>query len=284
MTISDPLQKLTKPRAPQGKEATLNKKAPNSEIEAPEKLQTRSSKGFPFIMAVIASVLLVLSLKLPLWHIRLESPQYKDEEALKIAVYPNAMKGDLRELKVLNQYIGVHVPPTLPQFTWLPWAIATAAGLGFVVVFLNRKIRSKALIGVVASLVIALAIAAIQARFQMHDIGHKRDHKTILAGMHDFTPPFLGTTRIAQFTVSSRFGSGAWLIGGTLGLQLGAAWLSRKTVAADGTRIAIDSPQKGLARSEACAPIAGARISESQKAAATINPPPHVGGCKTVTT
>ena len=51
----------------------------------------------------------------------------------------------------------------------------------------------------------------------------------MLVGVKDFTPPFLGTSKIAQFTVSSRFGLGAWLIGGALALQLGAAWLSRRS-------------------------------------------------------
>jgi hypothetical protein len=184
-------------------------------------------------MAGMAAMLLLLSLKLPLWHMRLEAPQYRDQEALKIAVHPNTMKGDLRELKVLNQYIGVHVPPTLPQFTWLPWAITTAAALGVGAAFARKTVRSRTLVGAAAGLAIALAVAAVQARFQMHDIGHKRDQRTVLAGMHDFTPPFLGTTKIAQFTVSSRFGSGAWLIGSALGLQLAASWLSRKTGVAD---------------------------------------------------
>ena len=184
-------------------------------------------------MVAIAAALLFASLKLPLWHMRLEAPQYRDEEALKIAVHPNTMKGDLRELKVLNQYIGVHVPQTLPQFTWLPWAIAAAAVLGIGASCVPGTVRAKALTLVAASLALALAFAAVQACFQMHDIGHKRDQKTILAGMHDFTPPFLGTTKIAQFTVSSRFGTGAWLIGSALALQFASAWLSRKPVAAD---------------------------------------------------
>jgi hypothetical protein len=47
--------------------------------------------------------------------------------------------------------------------------------------------------GVSCALAAALALAAAQAKSQMHDIGHKRDQKTILAGMKDFTPPFLGT-------------------------------------------------------------------------------------------
>jgi len=179
------------------------------------------------LAGLCAAALLLVSLKLPLWQMRLEAPQYRDEEALKVAVHPNSYRGDLRELTVLNQYIGVHVPPTLPQFKWLPMVLIAGAALGAAASFLRGTARPRALTLVSCVLATALAVAAVQAMSQMHDIGHKRDQKTILVGMKDFTPPFLGTTKIAQFTVSSRFSLGAWLIGGALALQLGAAWLSR---------------------------------------------------------
>lgn len=213
-------------------------------------------------LAVIAAAMLLASLRLPLWHMHLEAPQYRDEETLKIAVHPNTMKGDLRELKVLNQYIGVHVPATLPQFKWLPWAISGAAMLGIVSSLARQRVRAKALTLVASSLALALLFAAVQARNQMRDIGHKRDQKTVLAGMHDFTPPFLGTTKIAQFTVSSRFGLGAWLIGGALVLQLSSAGLSRLGATTD----------------------ARGRREASSGVVEPSGPAPYVGGYKGVTT
>jgi len=179
--------------------------------------------------------MLLVSLKLPLWQMRLEAPQYRDREALQVAVHPNSLRGDLRELSVLDQYIGVHVPPTLPQFKWLPGLLIAGAVFGFAAGLLRVPVRRRALLLVSCALAAALALAAVQAMFQMHDIGHKRDQKTVLAGVKDFTPPFLGTNKIAQFTVSSRLGLGAWLVGGALTLQLGAAWLSRQRQARTGS-------------------------------------------------
>jgi hypothetical protein len=178
------------------------------------------------VFASISAVLLLVSLKLPLWQMRLEAPQYRGKEALHIAVHPNALRGDLRELSVLNQYIGVHVPPTLPQFKWLPAALIAGAVLAICASLAPIRIRRLALIVSSLALIAALASAAVQARSQIYNIGHNRDQHTPLVGVQDFTPPFLGTTKIAQFEVSSRFGLGAWLIGGALALQLGAAWLS----------------------------------------------------------
>jgi hypothetical protein len=179
-------------------------------------------------MVLIAAALFIVSLKFPLWHMRLEAPQYRGQEALRIAVHSDTMHGDLKELATLNQYIGVHVPPTLPQFKWLPSAILSAAILGLVTCGLSRSIRSNAMVAVPAALAIALGIGVVQANWQMRDIGHHRDHRTVLVGVQDFTPPFLGTTKIAQFEVSSALGWGAWLIGAAMTLQVTAAFLSRQ--------------------------------------------------------
>jgi copper chaperone NosL len=188
----------------------------------------------PVTLAALASILLLVALKLPLWEMRLEAPQYRDQEALHVAVHPNALHGDIRELSVLDKYIGVHIPSTLPQFRWLPALLIAGAVLGFAASLLRIPARRHALVFVSGALAAALALAAVQAMFQIHDIGHRRDQKTILVGVKDFTPPFIGTNKIAQFTVSSRLGLGAWLIGGALALQLGAAWLSRKRQAKPG--------------------------------------------------
>jgi copper chaperone NosL len=184
------------------------------------------SRVLPLVLAAVASVLLLVSLRLPLWQMRLEAPQYRDQEALRIAVHPNALRGDVREISVLDQYIGVHVPKALPQFKWLPTTLRVGAVAGLLAGVLAGRLRRRALKLVSCALAAALALAAFQAIGQIRDIGHKRDQRTVLVGVKDFTPPFLGTRKIAQFTVSSRFGLGAWLIGGALLLQLGAAQLS----------------------------------------------------------
>ena len=197
---------------------------------APAAAESRRRRALLVGLTLLSSLLLLASVKLPLWHLRMEAPQYHGDEALRVAVYPSAMRGDLKELSVLDRYIGVHIPTTLPQFNWLPAALIVGAALGLGAGLLRGALRTRALTAVCVALAAALVVAAVQAQFQMHDIGHKRAAKTALVGVKDFTPPFLGTTKIAQFTVSSRFGLGAWLIGGALALQLGAAWLGRPRV------------------------------------------------------
>jgi hypothetical protein len=199
-----------------------------AEKHEPRAADRRHGRWITGALTAFAAALLIVSLKLPLWHMHLEAPQYRDEEALHVVVYPNAFRGDLEELAVLNQYIGVHLPETLPQFRWMPGAFIATALLAIAAAFLKQSIRSRALVIIPSALSIALVIASIQATQQMRDIGHNRDQKTVMAGVKNFTPPFLGTKKIAQFTVSSQLSLGSWLIGVALALQFTAAWFSRK--------------------------------------------------------
>ena len=179
-------------------------------------------------LLALAASLLFGSLALPLWKMRMEAPQYRDEEALEIIVYPGEMKGDLSELKTLNQYIGVHTPDTLPQLDWLPRAIAGGAIVGLFAAFFARCTHGLALFLAPVLLSGAIGFAALQAKGQMYDLGHNRDEKIIMRGVKDFTPPFLGHARVAQFDISSWLATGSYLVGSAIALQFAAAWLGRK--------------------------------------------------------
>jgi copper chaperone NosL len=179
-------------------------------------------------LALVAAVLLALSLKLPLWQMKMEAPQYKDEEALNVVVFPGALRGDIREITVLNQYIGVHIPEQLPQLEWLPQALLAAGALGLLASVLPMAARKWSLVVAPTALALALMFAAIQAQKQMHDIGHNRDRKTKLARVKDFTPPLFGKVKIFQFEMESTFGTGAYLIGAAIFLQFTGAWINRR--------------------------------------------------------
>ncbi|HTL16832.1 MAG TPA: hypothetical protein VL793_06320, partial [Patescibacteria group bacterium] len=71
------------PRCCRGKTTAGQAFAP--ELRAAKTLRAAMS----YVLTIAASVLLLLSLKLPLWRMHLEAPQYRDEEALNIAVHPD---------------------------------------------------------------------------------------------------------------------------------------------------------------------------------------------------
>ena len=181
------------------------------------------------LFSVTAALLLFWSLKLPLWQMHMEAPQYQDEDALDVTVYPDALRGDMDELKVLNSYIGVHVPETLPQTRWLPGVLIAGGVASLLAAFLPGRYRPKSLFLVPTLVALALAVAAIQAQMQMREIGTNRDKKTTLVGVKDFTTPLIGRAKVAQFTITSYLSWGTLTITAALGLLWTGAWLSRKT-------------------------------------------------------
>lgn len=187
----------------------------------------KRAKLIAILLCGVSAALLFASLKMPVWQMRLEAPQYKDEEALKVKVYPSALKGDLNELTVLNSYIGVHIPRELPQTHWLPAVLIAGAIAGIFGAFLRPTLRKRTLFIIPTIISLALIFAAAQAQWQMYEIGNKRDEKAKLIGVKDFTTPLIGRAKIAQFTVTSFLGWGAAMIGAALALQWTGAWLSR---------------------------------------------------------
>jgi hypothetical protein len=183
---------------------------------------------FAIASALVAGGLLVASLRLPLWHMRMEAPQYKDQEALKVFVLPGSLHGDLNEIKVLNKYIGVTVPTTLPQTHWLPLTLTIIAGLGLIVAILPSRTRRWTAFAAAIALCAAMLTAAGQAQFQMYRIGHDRDSHAALKGIPDFTPPLLGNRKLAQFELESRLGFGSFAIIGAVALYAAMGFVSQE--------------------------------------------------------
>lgn len=187
---------------------------------------------FAIAAALAAGGLLLGSLRLPLWHMRMEAPQYQGSEALKVVVLPGALRGDMNEIKTLNKYIGVTIPDTLPQTRWLPAALCGVALLGLIVAFLPLRSRRPAAFGVAGLLAGTMLLAAGQAQLQMYRIGHDRNRHAALVGVPDFTPPLLGNHKLAQFELESRLGYGSFAIAGAVAFYAAMGFAARERKAA----------------------------------------------------
>lgn len=159
---------------------------------------------------------------------RMEAPQYQGREALKVVVLPGALRGDIHEIKTLNQYIGVSVPDTLPQSRWLPEMLCLMAALGVAAALLPLRLRRFASFGVGVLLAGTMLLAAGQAQLQMYRIGHDRNRHAALVGVPDFTPPLLGNHKLAQFELESRLGYGSFAIAGAVALYGAIGFAARE--------------------------------------------------------
>jgi len=169
-----------------------------------------------------AALLLAVTLVAPLWSTAMEAPQYHDEETLVVTVYAGRVAGDIQEINTLNQYVGVHLPLDTPELHATPWVLGALVALAILVFFLPQQLR-RAAAGMLLVLMLATAVGgAVVLRQRLYEMGHERD-TPIFEGVPDFTPPILGSAKIANFTVSTRLGVGAWsfiVAGGALGWGL----------------------------------------------------------------
>lgn len=160
------------------------------------------------ILGAVA-VLLTLALLSPLWTTRMEAPQYRGEEALRVQVYAGRISGDVEEIETLNQYVGVRLPLDTPELEASPWVIGVLLLLALAGV-LSRPRARRAVAGVLlVSMCLAVAAAGASLQYRLYRMGHVRGD-SILEGVPDFTPPLLGTAKIANFTVHMSLGLGGW--------------------------------------------------------------------------
>ncbi len=166
-------------------------------------------------LVVVAAVAALVALWLPVWTLSFQSNQYPD--ALELSIYPDHLQGqtslardDLKEVNVLNHYIGMHelTAHDFPEFVWLPFA------LGF---FVLMALRAAAL-GSLRDLVDLFVLYLYFAGFSMWSFGHRLfvyGHELSADApikVDPFMPPMFGRVKIANFWVESYPGLGAILL------------------------------------------------------------------------
>lgn len=160
------------------------------------------------VLIVVAAIALLPSIILPVWKITLHAPQYP--QGLEAVIYPNTVGGDLREVNLLNHYIGMQEiqPDEFPEFKFIPFFILRFLGFA-----------------VLAALVARIPVAAIgYLDFVFFGVAMLYDFQSWLTRygtnlapgapirIDPFVPKFLGTTQVGQFSVSSLPAAGGILM------------------------------------------------------------------------
>lgn len=154
---------------------------------------------------------LVLALALPLWHIRLEAPQYP--AGLSVDIYAHTLTSghdnkDLHEINILNHYVGMKKieRSAFADLDWLPF------GFGALGILLLRV----AAIGDVRALLDLSVIVGYFASFsagrfvyKLWVYGHELSPDAPVK-VTPFMPPFLGSKQIGNFTSIAEPGGGTY--------------------------------------------------------------------------
>ena len=166
------------------------------------------------LAAVLASVLMLASLAFPLWQMRMVAPQYP--EGLLLQVYADKVVGgasesndDLAEINTLNHYIGMAEldGANFPELKILPIGIGLAALLAL----LAAAAGSWALVAALTVLGSVGLGGLASALARLYQYGHHLDPSAPVK-VAPFTPVFLGTNHLANFTTTGSLGTGAFLL------------------------------------------------------------------------
>jgi nitrous oxidase accessory protein len=143
-------------------------------------------------VAFSAASLVVAAAWLPLWSLEMEAPQYP--KGLHLYAYGTGMSGDLRELNILNHYIGMP-PIEAPAFetSMFPLGIAVLIALCLLSP-LNQWVR---LLAVGATAATPLAVLA-DLQWRLYAFGHSLN-PTAPIRLKPFTPLVIGETKMGNF-------------------------------------------------------------------------------------
>jgi hypothetical protein len=179
------------------------------------------------VLLTAAAALLVAALWLPLWSTHMEAPQYHGDEALVVSVYAGRVGGDLKEIGTLNQYIGVRLPLDVPELAASRWGLWCLVALAAGAAVLRGRARRVAGTLLLVLMLAGAGIAAGALQYRLYEMGHVRGHST-LAEVPAFTPPILGSMKLANFRVQTRPGPGAFAFFGAVAATAAALLVGRR--------------------------------------------------------
>lgn len=152
--------------------------------------------------ALLSAGLILLSAALPLWTMTMKAPQYR--HGLHLKAYGSGMQGDLRELNIINHYIGMAAIDPRPalEVAMFPLGIGLVAALCLAAP-LHRWLRRLALAATIAMPIGIL----IDLQWWLYRFGHSLDPKAPIR-MPPFTPLVVGMSKLGNFVTTSTISTG----------------------------------------------------------------------------
>lgn len=162
----------------------------------------------PSALLMLAALLLMISMFLPYWSMKMSAPQYP--KGLQVNVYVNHLEGDMREIDELNHYLGMQPLDTGGQFE-RSISIAAVIVLGLLLiagVFVHNQWA-----GILALPALGFPLGFVADLYYiLYAFGHSIDPTSALGGaIQPFTPPILGTGKVGQFGTLASFEIGFYL-------------------------------------------------------------------------
>ncbi|MCC6527981.1 MAG: hypothetical protein IT373_35370 [Polyangiaceae bacterium] len=218
------------PVAPEGGDARpARRKLPvvaGTPAAAPATTWSRAwgKRALVVVLALTAGALFLGSYFQPWWRFQLYAPQYPN--GLELVISLDGVSGDVREVNMLNHYIGMESLEKAAPFE-REMAIYAVAGLAVLVLALTLALGKKVgKLVVIPGLLFPLVFIA-DSFYWLHKFGHSMDPK---AAIHiaPFTPHMFGNGEIGQFGTFAYPLTGFWMsVAGALLLVVAVVFRAR---------------------------------------------------------
>ena len=177
------------------------------------------------VSALIASLLVGASTQLPLWSMQMRAPQYP--KGLRVEAFGSGMVGDLRELNILNHYIGAMPLDPRPAFetAMYPWAIGAVIVLCLLAP-VHRWVRRLAVIATASAPVVMM----LDIQWRLYQFGHTMNPKAPIR-LKPFTPLVVGPSTLGNFHTEAMVAAGALCLFAAAAVLVVGGRLSRRTPA-----------------------------------------------------
>ncbi len=158
-------------------------------------------------LASLAALLFAGSFFLAWWKFWLYAPQYP--KGLHLIISLTGMGGDVREIDILNHYIGMkHLEDAAPTERQLAGYLVAGLGVAVLVLLALSGKRFNKLLAIPA---IAFPIGFLADSFYwLYSFGHNLDPKAPIR-LGAFTPQMFGNGQIGQFETFAQPAAGFWV-------------------------------------------------------------------------
>lgn len=197
----------------------------------------------PGLALMGARMLLIVSLFLPYWHLKLNAPQYPD--GLFITAFINHLTGDVAEIDGLNHYIGMRPLDEAAQFEKAVgvWGMIALVLLVEGAMYIHSR---WALLLVLPAILFPFFFLG-DLWYWMNHFGQNLDPTAPLSGaIKPFTPPILGTGTVGQFSTVASMGWGLILAFVSSGVALVAMFLHRRAYKPLADHVHDTKPEEGV--------------------------------------
>ncbi len=178
----------------------------------------------PSALLMFAALLLMVSMFLPYWSMKMTAPQYP--KGLKVTVYVNHLEGDMREIDGLNHYLGM---PPLDEGGRFERSISIISIVALGSLLMAGVFVHNQWAGVLSLPVLGFPVVFIADLWWiLYQYGHSIDPTSALGGAVDpFTPPILGVGKVGQFGTIASFEIGFYLAIAAVIVVLIGLWFHR---------------------------------------------------------